>query len=126
MATRRDPRTFDESGDVVGGYLTPDEAGEQGVEWMGRPGEPDDLDDPYHYQTPDDAVRLGRDWATQAAGIGGRDPRGAPESQGGMPAVPGGGSRWDIGNEDVAGRRREAGGSPIDLQRLIEELLRQG
>lgn len=120
MATRRDPRTFDESGDVVGGYLTPDEAQEQGVEWTGRPGEPDDLDDPYHYQTPDDAVRLGRDWATQAAGIGGRDLRGGPETQLRPPTL-------DRGNEEVSTPYDDdAEGGPVNLQRMIAELLRQG
>lgn len=48
-------------------YLTPDEAEEQGVEFVPRPGEPADLTDPFHYQTPDESKALGRDFATQQA-----------------------------------------------------------
>lgn len=55
-----DPREYDEAGDVTGGYLTPEEAREQGVEWKGRPGESDDLSSPDHYQTEDEANALGR------------------------------------------------------------------
>lgn len=56
-------------------YRTPDEATERGVQWKARPGEPDDLRDPYHYQTPAEARSLGRDWATQDAFLGGRGPQ---------------------------------------------------
>lgn len=52
-------------------YLTPDEAKERGVPWKAREGEPQDLDDPFHYQTQDDSRRLGRDWATQQAIVSG-------------------------------------------------------
>src|SRR3990167_675340 len=55
-------------------YRTPDEAKAAGVPFVARPGEPQDLDDPYHYQTPDDARRLGRNWATQAAFMRGAGP----------------------------------------------------
>lgn len=51
----------------TGSYLTPDEARERGVAWTARPGEPQDLSDPWHYQTQDDSRRLGRDWASQPA-----------------------------------------------------------
>ena len=55
-----------------GSYRTPDEARERGEAWVARPGEPQDLRDPYHYQTPDDARALGREWASQPAILQGR------------------------------------------------------
>lgn len=58
----------------TGSYLTPDEAAAAHVAWVARPGEPQDLSDPYHYQTPDQARALGRNWATQDAFLGGRGP----------------------------------------------------
>jgi hypothetical protein len=51
----------------TGKYLTPDEANERGVAWTARAGEPQDLRDPFHYQSPDEARALGRNWATQPA-----------------------------------------------------------
>lgn len=50
-----------------GSYKTPDEARAAGEAWVARPGEPQDLTDPYHYQTQDESTALGRDWASQPA-----------------------------------------------------------
>ena len=47
-----DERVYDDTGDVIGGYLTPDEAKERGVQWHGRPNEPTP------YSTPDEARGL--------------------------------------------------------------------
>ena len=55
-----------------GSYRTPDEARERGQAWVARPGEPQDLRDPYHYQSPDEARALGRTWGTQPAIMQGR------------------------------------------------------
>lgn len=56
-------------------YLTPEEARDAQVAWVPREGEPADLRDPYHYQTPDEARALGRDWSTQPAFVSGREAR---------------------------------------------------
>ena len=55
-----------------GSYLTHDEARERGQGWVARPGEPQDLRDPYHYQSPDEARALGREWGSQPAIMQGR------------------------------------------------------
>ena len=57
-----------------GSYLTPDEARERGQSWVSRPGEPQDLRDPYHYQSPDEARSIGMNWATQPSIRQGRSP----------------------------------------------------
>ena len=43
-------------------YHSPDEARERGEEWAARPGEAEDLSDPSHYQTQDEATALGREY----------------------------------------------------------------
>lgn len=63
-----------------GSYATPDEARERGIPWVSRPGEPQDLNDPWHYQTPDQARANGVNWATQRAIAGGRSPHPAMHS----------------------------------------------
>src|SRR5687767_12700755 len=55
-----DNRKYDDKGDVVEGYLTPDEARESGVAWHGRPNEPEP------YRTPDEARGLGIAWRPQS------------------------------------------------------------
>lgn len=67
-----DPRKYDANGDVTEGYITPEETNALGLKWAGRPGEPDDLSDSYHYQTPDESHALGRVFETQPAILEGR------------------------------------------------------
>lgn len=55
-----DNRKYNEQGDVVEGYLTPDEARAEGVEWHGRP------DEPVPYSTPDEARGLNIPWRPQS------------------------------------------------------------
>lgn len=55
-----DNRTYDDHGDVIGGYLTPQEARDAGVEWHGRPNEPTP------YATPDEARGLGIPWRPES------------------------------------------------------------
>ena len=58
-----------------GSYLTPDESRERGQGWVARPGEPQDLRDPFHYQSPDEWRGAGRDpsqWGSQPSIMQGR------------------------------------------------------
>lgn len=69
-------------------YLTPEEAQERGVQWKARAGEPEDLRDPYHYQTPDEWRGAGRnpdDWGSQPSIMQGRATHAG--WQGGRPAI---------------------------------------
>lgn len=60
-----------------GSYRTPDESREQGQPWVSRPGEPQDVRDPYHYQSPDEARAIGIDWNMQPSFTSGRERRSA-------------------------------------------------
>ena len=71
-----------------GSYRTPDEARERGESWVARPGEPQDLRDLFHYQSPDEWRGAGRDpvqWGYQPSVMQGRATHAG--WQGGRPAI---------------------------------------
>ena len=71
-----------------GSYRTPDEARERGEAWVARPGEPQDLRNEFHYQTPDEWRGAGRSaatWGAQPAVMQGRATHAG--WQGGRPAI---------------------------------------
>jgi hypothetical protein len=55
-----DERQYNESGEVVSGYLSPDEAREMGVAWAGRPNEP------APYRTEDESREEGTAYVSEA------------------------------------------------------------
>ena|SRR3990167_2548090 len=125
-----DPREYDERGDVIKGYLTPEESEDLGFEWRGRPGEPDDLRDPYHYQTPDEAESIGIDWATQPTIRKGTSPhpemtdlynRMARENR--LEELRGYG--YDAYEPWTPGDERSDGSRYLSIDEIIQDILRQ-